>query len=373
MCMVFTVADATFAAPIPYPDFVRRSRLLSVFSPHIELRTRLERFMHTSWIGSKIVQATWKLLSWMSFTTLGVPRNSPLRRTRSLFWTLRTNDEGIGLPDGFYDLMRRGKIELIAPARAVSIANDGQGVVLHDKRVIRATAIINATGHASTWDKILDQETIEALGLNKQYTAHTSAEDAHEWDGYITLSDPPPACAEQDQWTMSIYRGIVPLKCLFDRDFAINGGTLTTNNGYVFEVCAHWIASYFRQDPFLRLPKSKEDGRACVERNAAWMRKRYPDAGTFVNESNATDLAFWRYCAHPRVGLSGAHRLPPYPRSWPRLADTLLDDMRVPSARSGGNALTWLFRTIELKEIERLGEERAQLRAQSRDLAVVEA
>lgn len=92
------------------------------------------------------------------FTTLGVPRNSPLRRTRSLFWTLRTNDEGIGLPDGFYDLMRRGKIELIAPARAVSIANDGQGVVLHDKRVIRATAIINATGHASTWDKILDRE-----------------------------------------------------------------------------------------------------------------------------------------------------------------------------------------------------------------------
>lgn len=71
------------------------------------------------------------------------------------------------------------------------------------------------------------EETIEALGLNKQYTAHTSAEDAHEWDGYITLSDPPPACAEQDQWTMSIYRGIVPLKCLFDRDFAINGGTVS--------------------------------------------------------------------------------------------------------------------------------------------------
>lgn len=219
------------------------------------------------------------------------------------------------------------------------------------------------------------EETIEALGLNKQYTAHTSAEDAHEWDGYITLSDPPPACAEQDQWTMSIYRGIVPLKCLFDRDFDNRDVRLklTTNNGYVFEVCAHWIASYFRQDPFLRLPKSKEDGRACVERNAAWLRKRYPDAGTFVNESNATDLAFWRYCAHPRIGLSGAHRLPPCPRSWPRLADTLLDDMRVPSARSGGNALTWLFRTIELKEIERLGEERAQLRAQSRDLAVVEA
>lgn len=26
VCMVFTVTDATFAAPIPYPDFVRRSR-----------------------------------------------------------------------------------------------------------------------------------------------------------------------------------------------------------------------------------------------------------------------------------------------------------------------------------------------------------
>lgn len=34
--MVFTVADATFAAPIPYPDFVRRSR---------QVRQRLESTM----------------------------------------------------------------------------------------------------------------------------------------------------------------------------------------------------------------------------------------------------------------------------------------------------------------------------------------
>jgi dimethylaniline monooxygenase (N-oxide forming) len=38
--------------------------------------------------------------------------------------------------------------------------------------------------------------------------------------------------------------------------------------------------------------------------------------------------------------------------------DDLLDDMELPSMRSGGNWLTWPFRVISVDEIATLGEER---------------
>lgn len=51
------------------------------------------------------------------------------------------------------------------------------------------------------------------------------------------------------------------------------------------------------------------------------------------------------------------------PSSWPQAMDTLLEDMGLPIMRSGGNWLTWPFKVIDLKEIERLTEEREAKRA----------
>ena len=49
--------------------------------------------------------------------------------------------------------------------------------------------------------------------------------------------------------------------------------------------------------------------------------------------------------------------------SWPQLVDGLLADMQLRTMRSGGNALTWPFRVIDLEEIRYLKEERDGLRA----------
>lgn len=72
----------------------------------------------------------------------------------------------------------------------------------------------------------------------------------------------------------------------------INDGQFTTNNGYSFEVMAHWISSYFLGDK-MRLPSTVEEALAETERNGAWMRKRYPEMLTWVNESYSSSLAFW--------------------------------------------------------------------------------
>ena len=54
--------------------------------------------------------------------------------------------------------------------------------------------------------------------------------------------------------------------------------------------------------------------------------------------------------------------------SWPQIVDMLLKDMDLPTHRSGGNWLTWPFKSINIGEIENLTEEREEKR-----LAVAEA
>lgn len=77
-----------------------------------------------------------------------------------------------------------------------------------------------------------------------------------------------------------------------------------------------------------------------------------------ANASVRSDLALWWcvYCkAFAIVPLT-------WSCSWPQMLDTLLDDMSLPSMRSGGSGLTWPFQVIDVKEIANLGEEREALR-----------
>jgi hypothetical protein len=43
----------------------------------------------------------------------------------------------------------------------------------------------------------------------------------------------------------------------------------------------------------MRLPSTAEDALAETDRNAAWMRRRFPDMLLWVNESYSGGLAFW--------------------------------------------------------------------------------
>ena len=51
--------------------------------------------------------------------------------------------------------------------------------------------------------------------------------------------------------------------------------------------------------------------------------------------------------------------------SWPQAADELLEDMYLPTIRSGGSWFNWVFKIIDLKEIATLGEERWAIRKKS--------
>lgn len=89
-----------------------------------------------------------------------------------------------------------------------------------------------------------------------------------------------------------MYMALVPAKNIRNRDFAVNGSVFTTNNAYAWELASHWISSYFMGDTFLKVP-SPEQAQEHAERTGAWLRKRYPDALVWANESHSSDIAFW--------------------------------------------------------------------------------
>ena len=64
------------------------------------------------------------------------------------------------------------------------------------------------------------------------------------------------------------------------------------NSGYMYEASAHWISSYFLKDP-MRLPSSAEEALTAGAYYAAWLRKRFPDVSTYVNESYCSALCLW--------------------------------------------------------------------------------
>jgi hypothetical protein len=51
---------------------------------------------------------------------------------------------------------------------------------------------------------------------------------------YTTLANPPPAHPENENWSSSIYKGIVPAKNILREDFAINGAV-------VMDLLVPWI------------------------------------------------------------------------------------------------------------------------------------
>ncbi|KAJ7195470.1 FAD/NAD-P-binding domain-containing protein [Mycena pura] len=337
--IVFETADAFLASPKPLPGFIRKSRLLSIMAGHVVLRSRLERFLHATWLGNMLTRFFWVTLSQASLLSAGVMAGSSLRHVHPLFWTTSVNDEGVPQAHGFHKLVRSGRIEAMAPARVHGFGSDGRSVVLSDGRTIAADVVLLATGYTSSWTNIFHKETAERLGLDQHAPGLKSSLSLAQCDRFWPANRPAGRPAVE-QRTSGIYNGIVPSKNIARGDFAINGAIFTTNVGYTWEVVAHWISSYFLGD-VMRIPATPAEAHAAAEHSAAWLRWRFPDA-LQVNESYASLIAFW---------------------TWPQFTDQLLEEMGLKSMRSGGNWLTWPFMVIKLKEISTLKEERKARRA----------
>ncbi|KAF9559739.1 FAD/NAD(P)-binding domain-containing protein [Agrocybe pediades] len=295
------------------------------------------------------------------FASYSIPTTSPLRTcSTSILWDVRTSDEGCVRAGSYYDLVQRGLVQVEAPRRGVeyycsaaSSSSGGSreggngegvelklegGVVLDDGRHVQADVVVLATGYKSSWEGIFDDAMLRELGMHEHPIPSSSRHPTWE---YTSLSHPPEGVqvdAAAQVVSHFIYRGIVPARNIARRDFAIVGAMFVSNLSYTTEVAAHWVSSYFQSDR-MRLPAEAEEAEREAEVRAQWKKRRYP--GTKVNESYGAVVDLW---------------------TWPQIADELLEDMYLPSMRSGGNWLTWPFKTIKPEELCTLGEERRALR-----------
>lgn len=57
---------------------------------------------------------------------------------------------------GFFDLLTKGKIDVVAPDRVNSFAEGGRGLVLESGKFVDVEAVILATGYTSSWDNLFD-------------------------------------------------------------------------------------------------------------------------------------------------------------------------------------------------------------------------
>lgn len=84
---------------------------------------------------------------------------------------------------------------------------------------------------------------------------------------------------------------------------------------------------------------TSEEAIRGAERDAAWLRQRYPSRDCFTDTVSS---------CNPADALA----------YWPHYADSLFEDMGVPAHRSGKMFMLWPFQTIDVAELATLGEER---------------
>ncbi|KAJ3527639.1 hypothetical protein NMY22_g9712 [Coprinellus aureogranulatus] len=333
--------DMFLSSRAPLPMDLRQSRMVTVLSPRVDIDTRLEKFLHNTWAGSKFVRWFWKYLEQESYTTYEIPEDSPLRDTHSLFWDTRYGDQGVRRDDSFPALASQGKITLRTKVH-VSRYYEG-GVELGTGEKLEAAAVILATGYRSSWDGMFDDNLAAEIGLTQ--VVRTEDLKPFTWD-YKSLRNPPEDKESPNTSIVApgLYKGLIPAKSIERRDIAMTGAIGSANIGYTYEVSAHWISAYFLGEK-MRLPKSTEGAVQSTVRNLAWMKTRFPSSKAWENASQISAL--------PQL-------------SWIQAMDDLLDDMYLPSRRSGGNWLNWVFRPVQSEELLTLSDERRAKRGEAK-------
>jgi dimethylaniline monooxygenase (N-oxide forming) len=144
---------------------------------------------------------------------LKIPKDSPLRNTHSMFWGIRTNDEGTGRNDGFHAIAKQERIDLVALTMVKGHASSKLGFLGQPFSLVFTDIFI------PPMLMTVSEKTIKELGIGR----YLPSQDVVEWKHYKMLASSPAAHPQRDQWTLSIYRGLVPVKNITERDFAIKG------------------------------------------------------------------------------------------------------------------------------------------------------
>lgn len=108
---------------------------------------------------------------------------------------------------------------------------------------------------------------------------------------------------------------------------------------YTVEIAAHWISSYFSDDPHLRVPETNAEAFEIAEAHATFVRHRYP-------------LSTIPWATHAHFPIVNA----------PHFNDGLIADMGLPLRRAKPGLVAYYVGELKSAGLATLGAERRALR-----------
>ncbi|GCB21515.1 phenylacetone monooxygenase [Aspergillus awamori] len=244
------------------------TRLLTWFSPCIwgdaDGCSGIRWFLHSTWLGRKIVNAFWAVLT-NDLLTLnnydGHEETKKLKPWISPFW-VASGLSILNYETDFYSLIREGKVRVVID-EIVELTEDG-GISLGDSgEVVQSEGLICATGWEATPNMEFRPAEIERdLGFPwaEDYLATPMVKRADQEiltrfpklreslsvgvnakEDYRPLAKGAPATAKHP---FRLVRFMVPAAFMKERSVAVLGTPMTVNTPLIAQVQALWVAAF---------------------------------------------------------------------------------------------------------------------------------
>ncbi|KAG9522360.1 dimethylaniline monooxygenase (N-oxide forming), partial [Aureobasidium melanogenum] len=249
----------------------------------------IRNFLHGSWLGRKMVDAFWWVLSTDANALMGYdkhPETAKLKPRHSALWI----GSGLGILnfDGdFLGLVRQGKVKV----HIADVVRLGENTVsLGDGTVLETDALICATGwKARPPITFLPQGLDARLGLPGNSTATPSSSndfataDAEILSRFPRLRDQPSTpipggdtTADATTLPFTLYRFMAPSSTPFNQPSIAFAGMLTTiSTSLCASLQALWITAYLSSS-LTRVPSTPESASQSAVLHSRFGRWRYP-------------------------------------------------------------------------------------------------
>ena len=258
------------------------TRMLTWFSPCIwgeaDGYGTIRQFLHGTWLGRKIVDAFWGILTSDVVQLNGYdkhPETQKLKPWISPFW-IASSLSILNYPTNFFDLVRDGKVKI----HIADIDHLSQNTVhLSTGTAIPTTGLICSTGWRATPNiEFLPHGIDQTLGFpwteDPIDSRLVKAADEDILARFPKLQDQPnpnpkftplsPTAEATAPHPFRLARFMVPTAHLKDRSIAFLGVTMTINTTLLAQTQALWVAAYFsdRLTPRanIRYPSSSAEG-----------------------------------------------------------------------------------------------------------------
>ncbi|ORY34312.1 hypothetical protein BCR39DRAFT_517622 [Naematelia encephala] len=270
-------------APTVAPGMLGANRLDILMGPSRIIDSWPMWFFHCTRYGAKSVKAFWTMVGGFWKTqyneSIPAPDTDP-------FIALPHFAGGISSrPTDFIPLVNAGKIAVMTNGTLSSISSDS--VIYstpHGERVVRCGAIVAATGYKGGMYDFIDGDVRRELGLEREPPAEGWENRVKTMRNRWTTISTPPGFQDKQVYQSMVFRGLLPVGRFTQKDLAVVGGTRPFSiPAITYEVESHWISSLFKDDPFMRLAKTKQELIEEINTDNEYNIARYPGIDPYVS------------------------------------------------------------------------------------------